>query len=123
MTQTEALKLALEALEYPGNIWHMNCPKDKAITAIKEALAQPEQEPIGWASDIEFDSLTTFCSHEEKGVLGTAGLKIPLYTTPPQRKPLTDDEILTVARNHYNPHQRAEISFARAIEAAHGIKE
>ena len=42
MTKDEALKLALEALEYPGNIWHMDCPKDKAITAIKEALAQPE---------------------------------------------------------------------------------
>jgi len=41
----------------------------------------------------------------------------------PQRKPLTDEEILTVARDHYNPHQRPEISFARAIEAAHGIKE
>ena len=34
-----------------------------------------------------------------------------------QRKPLTDEEILSVARNHYNPHERAEISFARAIEA------
>ena len=42
---------------------------------------------------------------------------------PPQRKPLTDEQILNVARDHYNPHQRPEISFARAIEAAHGIKE
>lgn len=41
----------------------------------------------------------------------------------PQRKPLTDEQIFNVARDHYNPHQRAEISFARAIEAAHGIKE
>ena len=46
-----------------------------------------------------------------------------LYTHPPQRKPLTDEQILNVARDHYNPHQRPEISFARAIEAAHGIKE
>ena len=48
----EALKLALEALEgyescidayYAGAV----CPQiDKAITAIKEALAQPEQEPL-----------------------------------------------------------------------------
>ena len=29
---------------------------------------------------------------------------------------LTDEEILAVARDHYNPHQRPEISFARAIE-------
>ena len=40
-----------------------------------------------------------------------------------QRKPLTDEQILTVFRDHYNPYQRPEISFARAIEAAHGIKE
>ena len=36
---------------------------------------------------------------------------------------LTDEEILVAVRDHYNPHQRAEISFARAIEEAHGIKE
>ena len=41
----------------------------------------------------------------------------------PQRKPLTDAEILAIAQGHYNPYQRPEISFARAIEAAHGIKE
>ena len=42
----EALKLALEALQFSGNIWHMDCKKDEAITAIKEALAQPAQEPL-----------------------------------------------------------------------------
>ena len=40
MTQ-EALKLALEALEAPSPMGQY-----KAITAIKEALAQPEQEPV-----------------------------------------------------------------------------
>jgi hypothetical protein len=45
------------------------------------------------------------------------------YGYPSQRKPLTDEQILNVARDHYNLHQRPEISFARAIEAAHGIKE
>ena len=40
----EALKLALEALQFSGNIWHMDCKKDEAIAAIKEALAQPAQE-------------------------------------------------------------------------------
>jgi len=37
--------------------------------------------------------------------------------------PLTDEEILAIAQGHYNPYQRPEISFARAVEAAHGIKE
>ena len=49
MTKDEALTLALEALK----IWEQMYPKSSAsayrapaITAIKEALAQPEQEPV-----------------------------------------------------------------------------
>ena len=50
MTKDEALKLALEALEAdPLEMvadvdGHMVFLKDQAITAIKEALAQPEQD-------------------------------------------------------------------------------
>ena len=53
MTKDEALKLALEALEAdPLEMvadvdGHMVFLKDKAITAIKEALAQT-QEPVAW---------------------------------------------------------------------------
>ena len=45
----------------------------------------------------------------------------PLYTSPPASKPLTDEQIMEM----YNePRSDAEmIAFARAIEAAHGIKE
>ena len=50
------------------------------------------------------------------------GWNAAVDSLPAQRKPLTDEEILSIARDHYNPHQRPEISFARAIEAAHGIK-
>jgi len=48
MTQ-EALKLALEALEgfYEYGYDRQECFEH--ITAIKEALAQPEQEPVAWA--------------------------------------------------------------------------
>lgn len=38
----------------------------------------------------------------------------------PQRREwvgLTEEEILEASRDHYNPHQRAEVSFACAIEA------
>ena len=48
MTKDEALKLALEALEYMDVTAERYVDKQipkKAITAIKEALAQPEQEP------------------------------------------------------------------------------
>ena len=46
---------------------------------------------------------------------------VPLFTAPPQRKPLTDEEIYDM----YNePRSDAEmVAFARAVEAAHGIKE
>jgi hypothetical protein len=55
MTKDEALKLALEALEEAW--YHVGTfqPTEKAIDlydeariAIKEALAQPEQEPVAW---------------------------------------------------------------------------
>lgn len=52
MTKDETLKLALEALKYPLNQSHENFNVDmaellahRAITAIKEALAQPERYP------------------------------------------------------------------------------
>ena len=53
MTKDEALRLAWDALEDIGDEWgftsERTVPKRKeAITAIKEALAQPEQEPVAW---------------------------------------------------------------------------
>jgi len=55
----DAARQALEALEYKGNIYHMDCPSEAAITALKTALEQPEQRyvslPDGLAkSDAEF---------------------------------------------------------------------
>jgi len=49
-------------------------------------LAQPEQEPVAWSTDIEFDDDTEIILPEEKGRLGTAGMTIPLYTSPPKRE-------------------------------------
>ena len=52
---------------------------------------------------------------------GQYGTKNLCASTPPPRKPLTDEEIETLWQNTspYYDHQ----DFARAIEAAHGIKE
>ena len=47
---------------------------------------------------------------------------IPLYTTPPQRKPLTDEEIGAILED-INAFGTRLYTFARSIEAAHGIKE
>ena len=47
MTKDKALRMALEALEYEpiGKTSGEKDLKDQAITAIKEALAQPEHDP------------------------------------------------------------------------------
>ena len=86
MTQ-KALKLALDALENHTAIKHPQQIhyRDKAITAIKEALAQPEQEPVAWVSedvckDQYIDGRPRKIWWECSTGVGTA-----FYTTPPQR--------------------------------------
>ena len=119
-----ALKLALEALD------GLSEPYDvlKAQEAIKEALAlsesstkceetshaQPEQEPVACVGT----NGELMWLNKSKVIYSKP---IPLYTTPPQRKPLSNQKIIEM----YNePRSDAEmIEFARAIEAAHGIKE
>ena len=82
----EALKLALSCLQ--KNHYYMidaGLPNQSmlnegfaAITAIKQALAAPVQEPVAWY-DREMDSAYT---EYEIGTGDTDGLE-PLYTAPP----------------------------------------
>ena len=133
MTKDEALKLALEALEAleadPLEMvadvdGHMVFLKDKAITAIKEALAQPkqdgqckrcidgcpacdarklpEQEPLAWISTGPASMIHWTA---DKPAYGDDW--VPLYTTPPQRTwvGLSDEEIETlIHRFDGDPH-------------------
>jgi len=46
----EALRIALEALEYWDVHGKLHQPTEEAITAIKQALEQPVQEPVAWIS-------------------------------------------------------------------------
>lgn len=79
-------------------------------------LKQLEQKPVAWRwgvpklknGDFEWRYSLNQTRHDA----------IPLYTTSPQRKPLTDEECVRLAKTvAVNKHQ------IRAIEAAHGIKE
>jgi len=75
---------------------------------------QEQGEPVAWLCKKEnghFDVLTD----------KTCKKCFPVYTTPQQRKPLTDEQLLQC----YLKANGLEFykSFARAIEAAHGIKE
>jgi hypothetical protein len=128
--EREALKLALEAVEHLSH----NARKagvemglafvvaDEAITAIKEALAQPEQEPVACVIDGDL-----YFHHEidwEDLAYQGHGVEL-LYTTPPaaQRQwvGLTDEEIDKTEwePSYENPMTLAEglQLFARAIEA------
>ena len=137
MNEREALKLALEAFEWNYNTDLDNIPAyekwakmlKENITAIREVLAQPEQDPVATVESVATvvsesgnQEVTMSWWHEPALPVGTK-----LYTTPSHRKPLTDDEIdkLPWEPHEGNPMTFAEglRYFARAIEAAHGIKE
>ena len=98
----EALKLALEALEanQPVN-YCMNSNGErfpmmhedpfrfdrntKAITAIKEALAQPEQEPVAWKETDEVEC--PVCRDKGFPWPKCGHITYLERTTPPQRQP------------------------------------
>ena len=97
MTKDEALKLALEALT--GNWTNeteceaLHAKHMESITAIKEALAQPEQEPVAWGMMNDDGKIyDCICPEEHDRVEGE--YTVPLYTTPPQRTwvGLTDED-------------------------------
>jgi len=125
-----------------------------AMKAIKEALAQSDQEPddltIAYMSGFHAGKNTPHPKPEQEPVAmrydfdGYGWLYIdngsgsnwrekiknaePLYTTPPQRKPLTDKQIgailedPSIAEKHQGNWLVLPYAYARAIEAAHGIK-
>jgi hypothetical protein len=94
--------------------------------AVPKQVAQ--QEPVAWGiiasntgriCQVELDA-DEVKGHNPKHI-------VPLYTSPPaQRKPLTDEEITAIynktCEDWTNRYDRPVV-FARAIEAAHGIKE
>jgi len=118
MNKDEALRLALEALELAHPRFGIATEKHKqAITAIKAAL-EAKNEPFCWY-DMEHGEIQDVEWNRQKPTY--EGNWKPLYTTPPQRKPLTDEEVNGIAKNYALNNPTTPLHFARAIEAAHGI--
>ena len=139
MTKDEALKLALEALE--SGVTTQNSRLnwieydselvEQAITAIKEALAQPEQEPVpvkrmmGWVEGLKRQSDNGRYMHIPSGLnSGTCWelaneLEQFINTTPPQRTwvGLTPDELNAIfdGMKTWSSFQITDVYFA--IEA------
>ena len=117
--QTEALKLALEALEYISS-HYMSLPKVgcMALAAIEEALAErpAQQEPVAWITQGGKGWLRWHNKNDDH----LNKTSVPLYKHP-KRKPLSDAEIALISAE-CSLRTPSDIYFARAIEAAHGIK-
>ena len=82
-----------------------------------EALAQPEQEPVAWITQGGKGWLRWHNKNDDH----LNKTSVPLYKHP-KRKPLSDAEIALISAE-CSLRTPSDIYFARAIEAAHGIKE
>ena len=131
MTDRELMQQALEALvlstpeprenddDYCETGWKEH---RAAIRALRERLAQPEQEPVGTLTISHYKGNLENYDFDYVGTLpdGTYSL----YITPPQRKPLTDEAIWLEYQRFWPFHPAEEptlakdiVKFARAIEA------
>jgi hypothetical protein len=102
----------------PKGCYRVRCQVgDKCVDdemSFRTTPPQPEQEPVAFASHGVINWIADKQFQHEAD----------LYTTPPQRKPLTDEEMKKIwyaLLNIMGWYSFQEI--ARAIEAAHGIKE
>lgn len=62
----------------------------ETMDALRAALAQPEQEPVAWLYEYtnpRREKAVGFYPTQVNDVICT-----PLYTAPPQRKPMTDEQ-------------------------------
>ena len=122
-----AAQQALEALEEYQSTGAPCLACDGAVAALRAALAQqaePVQEPVAWMRHDnrvaeESYSRTQFSRGRDKPPIGTW---TPLYPAPPQRKPLTQEEIDRICASlGFAAISPSEI--VRAVERAHGIGE
>jgi hypothetical protein len=86
-----------------------------------EASKQPDHEPIAWATMLGSYSHVSWGKDRPDYPIR---YEIPLYTQPPKRKPLTDEQIESLWDHGMYVHCSgitALRAITRAIEAAHGI--
>jgi len=91
MTDRELMQQALDALD--AYSWEQ---VQVAANALRDRLAQPEQEPVAWMyvnQDGECEQIEYAAPPDDPSVT-------PLYTTPPQRPwvGLTDDDYETLSQ-------------------------
>jgi hypothetical protein len=133
MTDREVMQQALErlALYHAANGFAADA---EAIAALRARLAEPETckaglqveevEPVAFRWKVKInDAYGWVVGHSEPPA--DVIEQQPLYTAPPARRPLTDEEIHFIARHEcfldFDDEGKAVELFARAIERAHKI--
>jgi hypothetical protein len=128
-----AIKATLEAKDEPyaleASMFSNDRVKVDPVTG-NVSIGTPQQEaknePVAWAM-LHDNGHFIDAIHPNEHARVEGEYITPLYTTPPQRKPLTEKELNVLGTQwHFNlleTKDKAELfAFARAIEAAHGIK-
>jgi hypothetical protein len=134
-TLREAAQQALEALQNCANGEDDVLLTRDALAALRAALAEPTtedssavetvQEPVAWMVYTEDGKSVCVTDHPADFIEWRS---LPLYTHPPQRKPLSAIDLRALYDRHAACQEEGpEISgwwdFARAVEASHGIRE
>lgn len=118
MTKDEALNLALDFItesNRSSQFWLVPASNlNKTVTAIREALAQPEQEPVAHTLNCVCGAVWDIKSDGSEEMAHTPD------TTPPHRKPLSDE--MKSQCPYGSILQGAFYDGWLKAEAAHGIK-
>jgi hypothetical protein len=122
----EAMKTALGALDWaadhitPEKPINCDCPVCRASDVLRRAIDEAEkQEPVAEVDAWDDKVRVTFLPAAERMQNGEK-----LYTSPPQRQPLTEKEVSSAWDSSIriaSVEGNAIKHFARAIERKHGI--
>ena len=129
MNNLETLKLALENAQPSFMCPGWTLVRNEDITALRQAIQQAEQaQPVAWRAPNwgHSDDQWVYRDFDDPVLIADgkpSPNNVPLYTAPPPRQPLTDEQIsdlwCKVSNTDFVTADTHE--FARAIEAAHQI--
>ena len=96
-----------------------------ATELLRNRLAQPEQEPSGWKL-VPIEPTQEMLRATEAGPVNFPSFcwkaMLSAAPTPPQRKPLTDEQYFEIGQRHGLSSFKVEQIHKEIEEAAHGIK-
>ena len=131
MTDQELMQQALDALEYasdqtkPENLHGCDCLICTTILALRDRLAQLEQEPVAYRYKMPVEDdhwVYNFCQFPDDKL--NPNLE-PLYTTPPQRSwvGLTNEQIMDCTYHMAKENDVWIVTDNGLLEFAHILEE